>query len=506
MADYEDRIRLALRADADELRLQVTPEQVEERLRKTSRVPLARLAASGFAALTLVAAAVLLPLARPDGPGPVTSPAAMTSPSRTAPPATDPLPSDGLEGPTPLPDATDLGPSVPPMPTATLVAPSTEAPASPPAASPPGDGDPRQFHDLRWQTMTAPFEGQLEQQVRGLLVNELGNFLAWGPDQEVGDGGYAMVSFWHSSDLQVWREVKLGEWGQFIRVSDVANSSAGLVAVGSLEDEAMIWWSPEGESWEQATVVPASGWSRSSIAAVAANEQGFLAVGTQLRSMAAWFSTDGRSWRQVGDDLGAGRLYDVTVLPDGRFVAVGVDESRRDWDAASWTVSADGGDWRSREFNEAVAGPNDQLLRRVFSYGGGLLGLAEHQNTEERLSCDGPCYDPSWRIYAATDGSRWQDVAEMPSPLHLWEYSAIAPWGEGLLAVGAAPDYQMRLWYSGDGVSWEPVGDSLLVNGEPQPGYLRDAIFALLVDGDRLIVGGGLGDVNADGFVMIGEP
>lgn len=408
-----------------------------------------------------------------------------------------------------LPDAIDPEPSVSPD---ASISPQPSASPAVPSASPSSDGLPAHLADLDWRTVTQPFTGPLGSQVLGLFRNEGGNIVAWGPEQEVGDGGYAMVSFWHSRDGDEWREVKLGDWGQFIRATDVANSAAGVVAVGSLEDEAMIWWSPDAESWQQATVTPASGWSRTSIAAVAANEQGFLAVGRQRRSMAAWFSADGRSWRQVGGDLGAGTLHDVTVLPDGRFVAVGVDESRRDWDAASWTASADGSEWRSRESNRAVAGPNDELLLRVWPYRGGLLALANHHDTEERISCQGPCIDDSWRLYTSTDGSRWQEAAEIPeagrpnAPLELWEYSAIVAWGEGLLAVGAGTDWQVRLWYSADGVSWEPIGEQLLVNGEPAPGYQIDTIYALLVDGERLIVGGDLGDLDLDGFVMIGEP
>jgi hypothetical protein len=228
--------------------------------------------------------------------------------------------------------------------------------------------------------VTEPFRGTLEQQLGGLFLNANGDLGAWGPDQEVGQGGYAMVSFWHSTDLEAWREVKLGEWGQFIRVYGVANSSVGVVAVGSLSDQAMIWWSPEGEAWQQATVAPAGGWSRTYIRAVAGNDLGFLAVGGRRNSMAAWFSADGRNWQLVDDGFGAGAFHDVTVLPDGRFVVVGVDGSGRDWDAASWTVSADGSEWRVTEANDAIAGPSDQLLWRVWSFGGGLLGLAEHQD------------------------------------------------------------------------------------------------------------------------------
>jgi hypothetical protein len=38
------------------------------------------------------------------------------------------------------------------------------------------------------------------------------------------------------------------------------------------------------------------------------------------------------------------------------------------------------------------------------------------------------------------------------SPLQLWEYSAIAAWGDGLLAVGAGTDWQIRVWLSDDGL------------------------------------------------------
>jgi hypothetical protein len=437
-------------------------------------------------------------------------------PNPREPPVSNATPSDGL--PTGAAVSIEPDPSDPQSsesaPSASTGPPASPTVSPPASASPSTNGLPVHLASLRWRTITEPFSDAAGGDVRGLFRNELGNVVAWGNDQEVGQGGYAMVSFWHSTDLESWQETKIGEWGQFIRVDAVANSRNGVVAIGSLEDEAMIWWSPEGETWRQATVTPSNGWSRSSfhLGAVAANELGFLAVGNRRNSMAAWFSADGRGWHPVGEGLGAGSLHDVVVLSDGRFVVVGVDESDRDWDAASWIVSADGSQWSPAEPNEALAGPNDQLLWRVWSYRGGLLGLANHHVTEDRINCDGPCIDDDWHLYTSEDGTLWRDAAKaatagQPSPpLEFWEYSAITAWDDGLLAVGSGTDWQVRVWYSADGLTWEPIGDPLLVNGELQPGYNRDTIHALLVDGDRLIVGGYLEVLDLDGFVMIGEP
>lgn len=386
----------------------------------------------------------------------------------------------------------------------------TSAPATPEASpsAPPAAGI--------WTTYTEPFAGRLAQTVGGVFVLGDGSLVAWGEDQEDDPGGYASVSFWSSPDWMNWTETKLEGLGPFIRVWDVANGPRGIVAAGAREDLGAVWLSTDAKNWTLSSVID-DDYEWSGVQAVAAGPDGFLVVGQHLRRATAWFSEDGTTWRSVGgDSLPDGRLYDVSTVADGSFIVVGVDDANPDHDAVVRLVSADGSTWRSAKLADGLATNEDDIVSEVWPYEGGFVAYGVQQDAARRHHCGrvgGECFPHDWpRLYTSPDGLSWEgfgDENELYTPAlttsegpRLWEFDAVVPFGDGLLAAGSGTDFKVRLWTSRDGVTWDPMGDPILIAGhEAPPDYQVDTVRDLLVTDDRVVIGGELG--GSDGYVMV---
>jgi hypothetical protein len=370
-----------------------------------------------------------------------------------------------------------------------------------------------------WQTYTEPFAGQLDQSVDGLFVRSDGALVAWGIDQEDTAGGYASVSFWTAPDWQSWGEIKLEGLGPFIRVHDVAAGPKGIVAAGSREDLGALWWSSDAQTWTLGTLVDSTDIEWSNVLAVAAGGDGYLAVGAHRHQAAAWFSPDGVSWHSVGsDDLPTGQLFDVAAATDGSFIVVGTDDTQQDHDAIVRLVSADGERWTAARPSDAIAGPDDDEISRVWPFAGGFVGYGDLGDAARRHFCErqgGECFpQTSPRLFTSADGITWSVFGDndLMTPAQrssvgpsLWEFNAIAANGDGLLAAGAGTDFVVRIWSSADGVTWDPVGDPVDIANHPAPAdYQADIVNGLVVDSTRLVIGGQL--ESSDGYVMIGTP
>ena len=405
--------------------------------------------------------------------------------------------------------------------------PSVQPSPSPPQAAPsldPVPGAPSiDLTSLRWETISVPFSDELDDQVEGIFQLADGELVAWGIDQQT--NWYAAVSFWHSEDGHTWRETKVGVPDQFVRVSDAVSGPLGVVAVGSLDSQAAAWVSPNAEDWSLGALLG----SRAYVSGVAARPDGYLAVGLYREEAAAWASADGAEWHRVGEGpLGAGRLHDVIPYEDG-YLAVGVDRSGHDWDAAVWHISADGVEWGDASDSRQIAGPMDDELRRVWAYAGGLIAHGEVSDTQERIECHDElgtaslalgttayvCFPHSRQmLYRSVDGLRWERLdGTVPQfgefdkgPLRLWEFNAIQPWSEGMIAVGAGSDWEIRVWLSNDPAAWEPVGEPILVHGRPVGEGQTNVISGLIVLDDRLIATGWGDDPDGASFILVGTP
>jgi hypothetical protein len=378
---------------------------------------------------------------------------------------------------------------------------------------------------LTWETVTEPFSGELEQVVNGLFLSPGEETVAWGRDQEWinSDWGDATTSFWVQSDDGTWPKTRIGLLGTNAIALDVADDGQTYVAVGYVGMTMAAWYSLDGAAWTRATLTPGRSMEVAAFHAVAAGADGFLSVGQGPGGATAWFSLDGTTWAEIERDFPDGVFNDVVASPSGGFVVVGVDTSERDWDGFAWTGSSDGRDWQAAEPADALAGPDDDDLHRVWSYERGYLALGEHG--DERLKCDdgsaliasagsmlahGPCWWHEPHVYTSSDGHQWRRFAidqeiRPGAPPSLWEFSAIEPWGDGLIAIGTGTDWKMRVWVSDDGVQWTGIGDPLSLEGAP----IREqgqswAVDDLLIAGGRLVIGGA--GPASDGYVMIGTP
>jgi hypothetical protein len=454
---------------------------------------------------------------------------AITTPAASSPtlPSTPASPSATPVGTPNEPDPLPPSPSESPFPSPETPVPSAEGT---PAAAPQVPGAPFDLSVLQWATVTEPFSGDLAQEVEGLYSNAAGEIVAWGRDQEWinSDVGEATTSLWTSADGVDWRDQRIGPLGSNQFITDVAHGPSGLVAVGYEDPVAAAWWSTDGDAWTRASRGPDDRARGVYARTVAAGPDGFLAVGSDHQRAAAWFSSNGDSWESVGGSFPKGSFEDVAASPDGGFVVVGTDTSRRGWDAVAWRVSSDGSDWSPANPSDALAGPEDEQMYRLWGYNGGYLGFGQQVDTQERIDCyQGAgaqvgstvpielarvCYwgYSSWRLFKSENGDAWERIdPEVETYVfgdpYFWEFQAIAPWGEGLIAVGAGTDWQIRVWTSLDGVEWEAVGDPVLVNGQPAPAeYQSNAVDAVLVDDGRLVIGGEL--ETSDGYVMIATP
>ena len=393
----------------------------------------------------------------------------------------------------------ELVPSASPPTTPTTSPPMASLSSS---AAPPSPSDPPlSLEDLSWRVITEPFEDERTQQVAGLFMNPYGELVAWGYESVRAAGSVDnLPTFWTSPNTLVWAEARLGTVGEHLDLADIAAGPNGFAAVGFDADAVAAWWSTNADSWDRATISPQPVPDQSGMAAVGGGTAGYLAVGSEQERAAAWFSSDGLGWKPVEAGFGEGNFWDVTQSPDGGFVVVGQDRSRGDWNAAAWVVSPDAADWRAAEPNDAIAGPGAEDIARVWAFDGGYFAFGHALDPRNKFCGLCPINPETWRLYTSPDGIEWAQHAidlDQAEPV-LLEYTAIEPWGDGLMAVGRGSDGVVRTWLSGDGAEWRPVGEPVdlgaLAADEPGVSDL------MLADQFILISGGLIGD----GYVAVG--
>lgn len=166
------------------------------------------------------------------------------------------------------------------------------------------------------------------------------------------EGGHLRV--WISTDLLQWKEVDPGtEVFQGAEIERVSAAPDRVVMGGWLRHDgpdrasptAAAWTSTDGQTWTRTVL---SDQASSDVIAVTQGPAGVVAVGSAGGAAAVWIS-NGASWQRVPDNTGElggpeeQAMTGVVVAPDGTFLAVGKDGSRRDR-AASW-ASVDGQRW-----------------------------------------------------------------------------------------------------------------------------------------------------------------
>jgi hypothetical protein len=196
---------------------------------------------------------------------------------------------------------------------------------------------------------------------------------------------------------------------------------------------------------------------------VVAAGPGFVAVGFDElpEDAAVWVSADGLSWERVTsedfsgveDDFGvegAQEMNDVAVGQIG-IVAVGSYERRpeRDVDAGVW-ISSDGLSWERIE-DEDLGGTGFEIMHSVAMWNGMIVAVGETA---------GPVGSGELRpaVWTSTDGRSWDRaegiVFRFDAIMH-----AVVDAGDQVVVVGSSGHVaRPTVWLSEDGATWNAIG------------------------------------------------
>ena len=211
-----------------------------------------------------------------------------------------------------------------------------------------------------------------------------------------------------------------------------------------------VWWSADGEAWNQETAN--AGWTVRAVYQAAAY-QGRLYVlggwaGKGILRNDVWSSADGETWRQDkanNKDGWSARGYHQALVHNGRMYVLGgwgTDTGGTDTVRANdvWS-SADGETWRQDKANNNAGWPardrHQALVHngRMYVMGGWVTVRAND-------------------VWSSTDGNSWRfegDAAWGPRHFH----QAVSHMGRLYILGGEGEDYSYNdVWSSLDGKSW----------------------------------------------------
>ncbi len=200
----------------------------------------------------------------------------------------------------------------------------------------------------------------------------------------------------------------------------------------------------------------------------AAGALGLFAGGTVGGRATVWYSTDGEHWQELtGADSVINRdpgavVNDILSTPNGVFAA-GSSVNGNRLSAALW-YSSDGIHWSTvRSAVSTFFGNGDHVITSVLDIGGTGSQLGAPGPTG-LLAVGGVRIGPSWQpaSWISPNGFSWSQTsesfpldAEPPASPGAIAYAASGADGT-LYAVGGSPGRQ-RLWQSPDGLSWSEV-------------------------------------------------
>jgi hypothetical protein len=270
--------------------------------------------------------------------------------------------------------------------------------------------------------------------------------------EAVGRNGNGATA-WTSTDALTWQKVASPAFSASpLRLTSITPWKGGFVAGGYKGNEffsadAVMWISPDGLTWTQATDSAALHDAR--VWGVAAGPSGLVAVGqtgsTDTPGPAIiWTSKDGLTWTRVPDGpvFEGGRLRAVASIPTIGFVAVGEDLNG---DTGIVWVSKDGRSWRRAPADPIFGRAGIQV--RMYAVTSGLNGVVVAGTLDAGVQ-----YGEA-AIWTSSDGLAWKRVPDGPEFLDN-EVNAAAAWNDKVVLVGdrGAPDaYQATAWLSPSG-------------------------------------------------------
>lgn len=153
--------------------------------------------------------------------------------------------------------------------------------------------------------------------------------------------------------------------------AELGISDETVSMMNEMSEQALVWFSPDGSSWE---LIDDPFGAPAFINSVAATTNGFYAVAHGPMRPALWYSADGRNWEATGTTPEDGDI-DRIFADDGVLYAMG--RSRQGGDSAVWS-STDGETWTAIDLAGLFAGEEGQHSIWELKVGGlGLIGQAE---------------------------------------------------------------------------------------------------------------------------------
>jgi hypothetical protein len=236
-----------------------------------------------------------------------------------------------------------------------------------------------------------------------------------------GDAVHPVV--WSSPDGTDWTQVApSAPWGHL--ANDVASDGTQLAVAGGLFGSGGVWISADATTWTEHT----SEGGPATMNAIHGDGEGFVAVGlradTQGTSFPAiWHSADGESWTDAAvppTDVSI-TLLDVTRLPGGRYLAIGIRGT--DIDAGEFVA------WYADD-------PSTWTDAGVIT-GGTVPGLLLATDTGV-LAFTGAVDGPSVRF--SVDGTTWEELRSLILPDVVARASAAATDGSTVILLGSTDE------------------------------------------------------------------
>ncbi|MGH2580804.1 MAG: hypothetical protein ACRDGP_08155, partial [Actinomycetota bacterium] len=233
--------------------------------------------------------------------------------------------------------------------------------------------------------------------------------------------------------------------------------------------------------------------------------EGLVAVGHVVTDESidarVWKSGNGTDWTSLTTPSFGGpdheEMFDAAALGTEVFTVGFLTTDAGDRDAAIWVES--GGGW-SRVDQDALGGPGDQQINAVLDAGPGLVAVG----------IDDSGGDVDAAVWTSTDGRIWTRVPHVEATFGgrgAQRMSSLSIFGKTIIAAGysetAAGDSNGAIWLSPDGTSWTRQGP---VASSPLGGQGRQRINGLIVLGKKLIaVGSETRAFDDQGAVWIGK-
>jgi hypothetical protein len=254
-----------------------------------------------------------------------------------------------------------------------------------------------------------------------------------GPVAQLGDTSYAVGMWygpadavhpvvWASNGGKSWTQITPGApWGYM--AYDVATDGAQLAVAGTYFDfgDGRVWTSPDATTWTERV----GDGGPATMHAIHGDADGFVTVGFRLsahgdREPAIWHSADGSTWSEavVPATEGPLTLLDVSRLPGGRYVALGI----RGTETETGKIVA----WFADDPRAWTAGPD---------LPGGLVPGLLLSADGTMLAITGGLSGPVVR--SSADGVSWSEETPLPLPDVVTRVTAVATDGTRVLLLGS---------------------------------------------------------------------